>query len=70
MKSRLLLTVLILFTSYAFSQSFDVSGTVSDGSGLSLPGVNVKLKIPHKVQPQTLMDLLNYQEFLKELSLF
>lgn len=44
MKSRLLLTVLMLFTSYAFSQSFDVSGTVLDGSGLSLPGVNVKVK--------------------------
>lgn len=44
MKSKLLLTVLILFTSYAFSQSFDVSGTVLDGSGLSLPGVNVKVK--------------------------
>ncbi|OXA73423.1 SusC/RagA family protein [Flavobacterium aquidurense] len=44
MKSKLLLTVLILFTSYAFSQSLDVSGTVLDGSGLSLPGVNVKVK--------------------------
>lgn len=44
MKSRLLLTVLILFTSYTFSQSLDVSGTVLDGSGLSLPGVNVKVK--------------------------
>ncbi len=44
MKSKLLLTVLLLFTSFAFSQSFDVSGTVLDGSGLSLPGVNVKVK--------------------------
>lgn len=44
MKSKLLLTVLILFTSYAFSQSLDISGTVLDGSGLSLPGVNVKVK--------------------------
>ncbi|WP_428228802.1 SusC/RagA family TonB-linked outer membrane protein [Flavobacterium sp.] len=44
MKSKLLLTVLMLFTSYAFSQSLDVSGTVLDGSGLSLPGVNVKVK--------------------------
>lgn len=44
MKSRLLLTVLMLFTSFAFSQSLDVSGTVLDGSGLSLPGVNVKVK--------------------------
>ncbi|MCD0468999.1 TonB-dependent receptor [Flavobacterium sp. JAS] len=44
MKSKLLLTVLLLFTSYAFSQSFDVNGTVLDGSGLALPGVNVKVK--------------------------
>lgn len=44
MKSKLLLTVLLLFTSFAFSQSFDVSGTVLDGTGLSLPGVNVKVK--------------------------
>ncbi|WP_316633992.1 TonB-dependent receptor [uncultured Flavobacterium sp.] len=44
MKTKLLLTVLMLFTSYAFSQSFDVNGTVLDGSGLSLPGVNVKVK--------------------------
>ncbi|MBF4463769.1 TonB-dependent receptor [Flavobacterium sp. LC2016-12] len=44
MKSKLLLTVLLLFTSFAFSQSFDVNGTVQDGAGLSLPGVNVKVK--------------------------
>ncbi|WP_337964918.1 TonB-dependent receptor [uncultured Flavobacterium sp.] len=44
MKSKLLLTVLLLFTSFAFSQSFDVSGIVLDGTGLSLPGVNVKVK--------------------------
>ncbi|KIA98819.1 membrane protein [Flavobacterium sp. KMS] len=44
MKSRLLLMVLLLFTSFAFSQAFDVKGTVLDGSGLSLPGVNVKVK--------------------------
>ena len=44
MKSKLLLTVLLLFTSFAFSQSFDVNGTVLDGAGLSLPGVNVKVK--------------------------
>lgn len=44
MKSKLLLTVLMLFTSYAFSQTLDVTGTVLDGSGLSLPGVNVKVK--------------------------
>ncbi|WP_394775337.1 SusC/RagA family TonB-linked outer membrane protein [Flavobacterium sp.] len=44
MKSKLLLTVLLLCTSFAFSQTFDVSGTVLDGSGLSLPGVNVKVK--------------------------
>ncbi|MEO7976322.1 TonB-dependent receptor [Flavobacterium sp.] len=44
MKTKLLLIVLVLFTSFAFSQSFDVNGTVLDGSGLSLPGVNVKVK--------------------------
>ena len=44
MKSKLLLTVLLLFTSFAFSQSFDVNGTVLDATGLSLPGVNVKVK--------------------------
>ncbi|KLT68222.1 SusC/RagA family TonB-linked outer membrane protein [Flavobacterium sp. ABG] len=44
MKSKLLLMVLLLFTSFAFSQTFDVTGTVLDGSGLSLPGVNVKVK--------------------------
>ncbi|MEO8532964.1 MAG: TonB-dependent receptor [Flavobacterium sp.] len=44
MKSKLLLMVLLLFTSFAFSQTIDVSGTVLDGSGLSLPGVNVKVK--------------------------
>lgn len=36
--------VLLLFTSFAFSQTYDVSGTVLDGSGLALPGVNVKVK--------------------------
>ncbi|MCD0466369.1 TonB-dependent receptor [Flavobacterium sp. ENC] len=44
MKSKLLLMVLLLFTSFAFSQNVDVTGTVLDGSGLSLPGVNVKVK--------------------------
>jgi TonB-linked SusC/RagA family outer membrane protein len=44
MKSKLLLMVLLLFTSFAFSQSYDVTGIVLDGSGLSLPGVNVKVK--------------------------
>ncbi|WP_286969468.1 SusC/RagA family TonB-linked outer membrane protein [Flavobacterium sp. UBA4854] len=44
MKSKLLLPVLLLFTSFAFSQNLDVSGTVLDASGLSLPGVNVKVK--------------------------
>lgn len=43
MKSKLLI-VFVLFTSFAFSQSFDVNGTVLDASGLSLPGVNVKVK--------------------------
>ncbi|WP_343697439.1 TonB-dependent receptor [Flavobacterium sp.] len=44
MKSKLLLIVLSLCTSFAFAQSIDVSGTVVDGSGLALPGVNVKVK--------------------------
>lgn len=44
MKSKLLLIVLLLFTSFAFSQNIDVTGTVLDASGLSLPGVNVKVK--------------------------
>ncbi|CAC9976676.1 SusC/RagA family TonB-linked outer membrane protein [Flavobacterium panici] len=44
MKSKLLLIVLSLCTSFAFAQSIDVTGTVVDGSGLSLPGVNVKVK--------------------------
>lgn len=44
MKSKLLLMVLLLFTSFAFSQNTDVTGTVFDGSGLALPGVNVKVK--------------------------
>ncbi|QSW89830.1 MULTISPECIES: TonB-dependent receptor [Flavobacterium] len=44
MKSRLLLTVLLLCTGFVFSQNQDVSGTVLDASGLSLPGVNVKVK--------------------------
>lgn len=44
MKPKLLLTVLLLFTSFAFAQNLDVNGTVLDASGLSLPGVNVKVK--------------------------
>lgn len=44
MKPKLLLMVLLLFTSFAFAQTFDVNGTVLDGVGLSLPGVNVKVK--------------------------
>ncbi|WP_281234513.1 SusC/RagA family TonB-linked outer membrane protein [Flavobacterium gelatinilyticum] len=44
MKSKLLLAVLLLCTGFAFSQNQDVSGTVFDAAGLSLPGVNVKVK--------------------------
>ncbi|MCD9575796.1 SusC/RagA family TonB-linked outer membrane protein [Flavobacterium soyae] len=44
MKSKLLLIVLSLCTSFAFAQTIDVNGTVVDGSGLALPGVNVKVK--------------------------
>nr|WP_315220866.1 TonB-dependent receptor [uncultured Flavobacterium sp.] len=44
MKSKLLLMALMMFTSFAFSQNLEVNGTVLDASGLSLPGVNVKVK--------------------------
>ncbi|CAD0009575.1 SusC/RagA family TonB-linked outer membrane protein [Flavobacterium salmonis] len=44
MKPKLLLMALLLFTSFAFSQALDVNGTVLDGSGMALPGVNVKVK--------------------------
>jgi TonB-linked SusC/RagA family outer membrane protein len=44
MKLKLLLMALLLFTSFAFSQTFEVKGTVLDASGMSLPGVNVKVK--------------------------
>jgi hypothetical protein len=44
MKSKVLLLVLLLFGFEMFSQTFDLNGTVLDGSGLSVPGVNVKVK--------------------------
>lgn len=45
MKSKLLLIVLTLFSSLAFSQAIEVSGTVIDATtGASLPGVNVTVK--------------------------
>ncbi|OOV16296.1 TonB-dependent receptor [Flavobacterium sp. LM4] len=44
MKPKLLLMALLLFTSFAFSQALDVNGTVLDGSGMALPGLNVKVK--------------------------
>ncbi|CAD0006405.1 SusC/RagA family TonB-linked outer membrane protein [Flavobacterium chungangense] len=44
MRPKLLLMALLLFTSFAFSQALDVNGTVLDGSGMALPGVNVKVK--------------------------
>lgn len=45
MKSKLLLIVLTLFTSLAYSQAIEVSGTVIDAAtGVSLPGVNVTVK--------------------------
>jgi TonB-linked SusC/RagA family outer membrane protein len=45
MKSKLLLIVLLLFTSLGFSQVIEVSGTVIDATtGVALPGVNVTVK--------------------------
>lgn len=45
MKSKLVLFVLTFFTSIAFSQTVEVSGTVSDAvTGSALPGVNVSVK--------------------------
>lgn len=45
MKSKLLLIVLTLFSSFAFSQIIEVNGTVIDaGDGSALPGVNVTVK--------------------------
>ncbi|MGL2963565.1 SusC/RagA family TonB-linked outer membrane protein [Flavobacterium sp. RSB2_4_14] len=45
MKSKLLLIVFMLSSSFAFSQVFEVSGTVIDAiSGQPLPGVNVAVK--------------------------
>jgi len=45
MKSKLLLIVFMLFSSFAFSQLYEVSGTVIDATtGSPLPGVNVAVK--------------------------
>jgi TonB-linked SusC/RagA family outer membrane protein len=45
MKPKLLLIVLILFSSFAFSQAYEVSGTVVDlKTGSPLPGVNIGIK--------------------------
>lgn len=45
MKPKLLLIVLMLFTSLGFSQTIEVSGTVIDATtGVGLPGVNVTVK--------------------------
>jgi TonB-linked SusC/RagA family outer membrane protein len=45
MKSKFLLIVFMLFSSFAFSQVYEVSGTIVDAiSGLPLPGVNVAVK--------------------------
>lgn len=70
MKSKLLLMVLLLFTSFAFSQNIDVTGTVLDASGLSLPGVNVKVKSSSQSTTTDFDGSFNYPEFQKELQLF
>lgn len=44
MKSNLFVTAFLLFTSLCWSQEFDISGTVTDASGLGLPGVNIVVK--------------------------
>ena len=45
MKPKLLLIIFLFFSSFAFSQSYEVSGTVIDSkTGSPLPGVNVGVK--------------------------
>ena len=45
MKPKLLLIVLMLFSSFAFSQTYEVTGTVIDlKTGIPMPGVNVGIK--------------------------
>ncbi len=45
MKSKFLLILFILFSSFAYSQQYEISGTVQDGAnGIPLPGVNIQFK--------------------------
>ena len=45
MKSKFLLILFILFSSYGYSQQYEISGTVKDAStGIPLPGVNIQIK--------------------------
>ena len=44
MKSKILILTLFFMTTLAFSQTVDVSGTVTDAGNIPLPGVNVIVK--------------------------
>ena len=45
MKPKLLLILFILFSSYGYSQMYEISGTVLDAtSGMPLPSVNIVIK--------------------------
>lgn len=45
MKPKFLLILFILFSSYGYSQQYEVSGTVKDATtGIPLPGVNIQIK--------------------------
>ncbi len=44
MKSKILILTLFLITTLAFSQTVNVSGTVTDTGSIPLPGVNVIVK--------------------------
>lgn len=44
MKSNLFVLAFLFFTSLCFSQEYDLSGTVNDATGMSLPGVNIVVK--------------------------
>lgn len=44
MKSKILILTMFFITTLAFSQSVNVSGTVTDSSNMPIPGVNVLIK--------------------------
>lgn len=44
MKANKLLFFMLFCFSIGFAQSYDIGGTVKDGSGMPLPGANVKIK--------------------------